>query len=87
MMPLSGVLEIKNRLSVEAAARLKAQWKKHVEEILAGKTSVILLEEGIKFVPHATPDIPDAICRYCLLVNLHSSIWCAGCGAPLVHAP
>lgn len=83
---LSGFFEVPGRLTPEGAARLSNAWKQMYEGATnGGKPAVMVLEEGIKFVPLQTNTVPDAICRYCTVANLSSAAWCTQCGAPMIR--
>ncbi len=45
----------------------------------------VFVKEGIEFHPFGAGQTPDAICLYCCTANLHTSMSCEKCGAPLVH--
>lgn len=82
VMP-SGFFEVPGYLSAAGAARLREAWRQMFEGDNGHR--VMVLEEGIKFVPLQTNAVPDAICRYCTIANLSSAAWCTQCGAPMIR--
>lgn len=80
------IFETDHHLSAEAAARIKKAWQAYCENIMFGKPAALILEDGLR-ARHvsAAPAIPDAFCRYCGVANLNTSVWCQGCGAPMIR--
>ncbi len=84
MIP-NGYLKVNHRLSIEEGERIRNAWDRHMAAVARGEHKVIVLDNGIEFVPFAGQAVPNAICRYCWSPNLHTSTHCEKCGAPLLE--
>lgn len=80
------VIESSRRLSerdIEAIRRGVQRWH---EGIRNGFGLPLILDEGLRLVQfQAGPQVPDAFCRFCGVANLSTSVWCHGCGAPMIR--
>lgn len=85
MIP-NGYLKVNHRLSTEEARRIRGAWESYVAEMARGEQRVMVLDNGIEFVPFDRQAVPDAFCKYCASPNLTTSAWCSQCGAPLLRA-
>lgn len=82
------IFETDNHLSPEAVSRIKKAWQAYCENISFGKPAALVLEDGLRVRPFPVATaIPDAFCRFCSVANLRTSIWCQGCGAPMIREP
>lgn len=80
------IFETDRPISPEAAARIKKAWQAYCENIWLGKPAALVLEDGLRARPFpVAPAIPDAFCRFCGVANLSTSVWCQGCGAPMIR--
>lgn len=80
------IIKTDRQLSDEQLRRIKDGWKKYCEQIQFGYPAALVLDGGLDIVPlNTTSAIPDAICRYCSVANLSTSVWCQACGAPMIR--
>lgn len=81
------VLKTEHMLSLDAMRRLREQWDSYMATVHSGKPSLLVLERGVTIEPlNPQSIVPDAFCTYCGIANLSSSVWCGGCGAPMLRA-
>lgn len=81
----SGYWETSAHIPDHERERLRAQWRSILEADARGEKVCIIAGPNMRYVPFSAAAVPDAVCRYCTVANLSSSVWCAGCGAPLVR--
>jgi hypothetical protein len=79
----AGYLKAKVPLSASEIEKLSERW----HAAFSGKGAAFripVLGPDVEFVPFAG-SLPDAFCKYCGIANLAASVWCGGCGAPLLR--
>lgn len=70
------------RMTERVPSYVLSETRKQVREQF-GENAIVLSHQ--MDVVSMSPPIPDAICRFCAVANLTSSIWCVACGAPLTR--
>lgn len=80
------VIESSRPLSPAAVERIQRSVQRWHEGIQNGLHLPLILDEGLHLVQlQAVPQVPDAFCRFCGVANLSTSVWCQGCGAPMIR--
>jgi len=79
-----GYLQMDENLSAYELYDAHKGWSQFLQDAAKGEVSFPVLPRGIRFVEFKRQPVLKAVCLHCGAANLHSSLECGMCGAPMV---